>query len=196
MAETATIAPASALEGSLSPRTLGRLGEAGAGVRLSERPVGALWQVAAWPGHLDGAVRTAAKAAGASAAPGPGEAVAGSAALLLRTEPLKWLILSDGQLEAPAVPAGEGTALDLSHARTRIRVEGPETAALMARLVPLDLRETAFPDGRVAATGLHHVGVTLMRREGGIELLVPRTFALSLWEHLLEVAAQFGVEVA
>ena len=47
----------------------------------------------------------------------------------------------------------------------------------------------------VASTAFHHVGVTLWRSVEGYELFLPRGFAVSLWQGLLESAEQFGVEV-
>lgn len=195
MADGGQIAPVSALAGHLAPRRAGPIGEAGPALHLSERPIGALWQVAAWPGHLGEAGTAVARAAGAAEAPGPGMAVLGAQTVLMRTEPLKWLLLADGPLARPEVAAADGTVLDLGHARTAIRIEGPATADLMARLVPLDLRARSFPEGRVASTGLHHMGVTLYRRSGGIEMLVLRSFALSVWETVLEGATPFGLEI-
>ena len=48
----------------------------------------------------------------------------------------------------------------------------------------------------VASSSTHHVGVTLWRSADGYELFMPRGFALSLWEGLVESAQQFGVEIA
>ncbi|MBT3770493.1 MAG: sarcosine oxidase subunit gamma, partial [Acidiferrobacteraceae bacterium] len=41
-----------------------------------------------------------------------------------------------------------------------------------------------------------HVGVTLWRSPTGLDLFVPRGFALSLWEMLLETAEQFGLDIS
>lgn len=176
------------------PGRHGPIGPDGPGITLSEERIGALWQVAAWPDRLSSAADAAAHAAGAAAPPGPGRSTEGTAARLLRTEPLKVWLLSAGPLPRPALDPADGAATDLSHARVLIRVAGRDRAALMARLVPLDLRPAAFPDGAVAATGLHQVGVCLCCRTEGFDLLVPRSFARSLWEHLLSSAVQFGVE--
>ena len=77
-----------------------------------------------------------------------------------------------------------------------IHVSGPSVLDLMARAVPLDLRPAAFPDGRVANTGLHHVGVTILARDGGFDIFVLRSFGLAIWDSLSEIAAQFGAEIA
>ncbi|HAF74482.1 MAG TPA: sarcosine oxidase subunit gamma, partial [Gammaproteobacteria bacterium] len=48
---------------------------------------------------------------------------------------------------------------------------------------------------QVASAGIHHVGVTLRRSDAGYELFIPRGFAVSLWELLVETAEQFGLEI-
>jgi sarcosine oxidase subunit gamma len=184
--------PVSALEGCLAPRSHG---PGTPGIAFGERRIGALWQVAAWPDRLAEAGNAAAGAAGVATPPGPGQSAAGASAAILRVEPLKWWVLADAALPRPEIAPGDGTVLDLGHARTAIRIEGAALPELMARLVPLDLRPGRFPDGSVASTGLHHVGVTLLARAGGVDLFVPRSFARSLFEHVAEIAAQFGVEI-
>lgn len=172
----------------------GRFGAEGpVGVTLSELPGLILQQAAAWPDSLAAVGAKAAAAAGVAAAPGPGAAAVGSKGALLRVEPLKWWLVGAA---APALAPEEGATLDLSHARTRVRVSGPEAALLLNRHLPLDLREASCPVGSVASSAFHHTGVTLWRAEEGYELFLPRGFALSLWEMLLESAAQFGVEVS
>jgi len=189
------VEPRSALDGHLAPGRHGSGPAAGPGIRLAERRIAALWQVAAWPDRLDAAGAAVARAAGAESAPGPLRAVDGTAARAMRIEPLKWWLVAEAPLARPEIEPAEGTVLDLGHARTVLRLEGPALGDLMARLVSLDLRDAAFPEGAVAATGMHHVGVTLTRRAGGIDLYLPRSFALSLVDYLLETAAQFGIEI-
>ncbi len=186
---------ASALEGHNAPRQFGLIGAPGPGIRLSERPLASLWLIAAWPERLAETGAAAAKAAGVEAAPGPGGSATGKGGTLLRIEPLKWLLASENEVSRPALEAADGTVLELSHARTVIHVSGPNALDLMARMVPLDLRPAAFPEGSVANTGLHHVGVTIVARDGGFDLFVLRSFGLAVWKTLRESAAQFGAEI-
>ncbi len=180
----------SALTAHYSP---GRYGEAGeAGVIFREVPALVLHQAAAWPETVDSIAAQLAEAAGAGAAPGPCLAVVGDRATLLRVEPLKWWIYG---VAAPVLAPEQGATLDLSHSRTQVRVGGPRAADLLNRHLPIDLRDGSFPTGAVASTAFHHVGVTVWRSQQGFELFMPRGFALSLWQLLLESAAQFGVEV-
>lgn len=171
----------------------GRFGEPGEpGVTLAEVPVPVLQQMAAWPDTIGAVGARAAQAAAVDAPPGPGAAVAGERGALLRIEPLKWWLYG---VEAPEIDPGEGATLDLSHARTQVRATGARARDCLNRLIPLDLRGKSFPVDRVAATAMHHVGVTLWHSRDGYELFLPRGFAASLWEVLFETATQFGVEV-
>ena len=53
-----------------------------------------------------------------------------------------------------------------------------------------------FPDLSSASTAIHHVSVKLFRlSEKEFRLFIPRGFALSIWEILLETASQFGYEI-
>ena len=162
------------------------------GVVLQEALDLTLFQIAAWPDTLSEVGNKAAEAAGAGIAPGLGKSITGSKGTLLRVEPLKfWLV---GAVPSHLSP-DEGSTLDLSHSRTRLRVSGSQAVALLNRQLPIDLREESFPVGSVASSAFHHVGVTLWRSEAGYELFLPRGYALSLWELLREGAAQFGFEV-
>lgn len=179
----------SALKGHYEP---GRFGEPGeAGVVVGEVGGLELWQFAAWPDSMTAVAAKLAAAAHAGTAPGPCRAAAGEQAVLLRTEPLKWWWLGPG---APALEPEEGAALDLCHSRTRLRLSGPQARPCLNRLIPLDLREAAFPVDSVATTAMHHVGVTLWRSGQGFELFLPRGFAAALWEVLFDTAVQFGLE--
>lgn len=183
----------SALAGFYRTGKFGILGEdQSAGVILENVHDLVLHQVAAWPDTVDAVGKQVAKAAGSKIAPGPCKAEVGSNASLLRIEPLKWWMFG---AEAPGVDAEQGATLDISHSRTHLRITGSEAVPFLNRHLSLDLREDSFPVGSVASSVIHHVGVTLWRSEQGYELFIPRGFALSLWEGMVETATQFGLEV-
>lgn len=185
----------SALKGHLSP---GRFGLDGTtGVTLSEVHPFFLTQISAWPDSLQAVGEQAARLAGCSAPPGPAQAIDTATGTLLRVEPLKWwLIGQDAPTDPLSLAAETGAVLDLSSSRSWIRLSGANAADLLNRFLPLNLSETAFPSGSSASTAFHHIGVTLWRDERGFNLLLPRSFAATLWEMLTESAAQFGLEVA
>jgi len=186
---------ASSLKGHDTPRRFGLTGPDGPGIRLSERRLASVWLIAGWPDRLARAGAAAAAVAGVEAAPGPGASATGAGGTLLRTEPLKWLLISEAETARPQLKETDGTVVELGHARTVIHVGGPKAGALMARMVPLDLRPAAFPEGSVASTGLHEVGVTILARDGGFDILVLRSYGLSVWRTLIDSAAQFGAEI-
>ncbi|MEL6768850.1 MAG: hypothetical protein AAFP17_16840 [Pseudomonadota bacterium] len=190
-------APESALAGRLAARRVLPGGLEAPGISLSELPIGALWQVTAWAPRLAAAAEAVAVASGAGA-PGPGEAARGGGVTALRVEPLRWLLLVEPGADAgaPALDPGDGTLLDLGHARTRLSVAGTARLDLMARLAPVDWRAPAFGPGRVASTVLGRVGVTVLGREEHLELLLPRSYAASLFDLVAETAVGFGLEIA
>ena len=174
--------------------TIGRFGAEGeVGVTLCEVMNLTLSQVAVWPDTLAATGTIAAKAVGAPSVPGPGRATVGTAGTVLRIEPLKFWLVGANE---PQLAAEQGVTLDLSHSRTHIQVFGPKAATLLNRFLPLDLRDVSFPVWAVASTTFDHVGVTVWRSGAGFELFLPRGFSLSLWEVLLQGAAQFGCEIA
>ena len=178
----------SALDGHIAR---GALGAGGRAVVLRESPPTTLHQIGAWHNTLAEVGQRAAVAANLARAPRPGESNRAGEVALLRVEPLTWWLINAAAPQLQ-LPPELGATLDLSHARTRLRISGAQAAALLNRHLPLDLREHAFPPGAVAATAFHHVGVTLWRTEDHYELFIPRGFALSLWQLLCESAAQFG----
>ncbi|TVQ54562.1 MAG: hypothetical protein EA355_11535 [Rhodobacteraceae bacterium] len=171
----------------------GLVGEAGPGVRLSTRTDLALWQVAAWPDTAAAVAAALGEAVGAPPPP-PGEVSRGPRGALVRVSPLKWWVI-DGP--RPDVDAGLGVALDLSHEQTPVRVEGRDAAALLSRIVAVDLRDAAFPPEAFAATGGHHMMLKLWRRGAErYEVFVMRSYARELWSALAASARQFGLESA
>ncbi len=166
--------------------------EGNAGVCLEDVQGLVLYQVAAWPDSVESVGEMVAKAADCKMAPGPCGAAVGKKAAVLRIEPLKWWLYGE---KASELEAEQGAVLDISHSRTQIRIGGAEACSFLNRHVSLDLREQSFPVGSVASTVIHHVGVTLWRSDKGYEMFIPRGFALSLWEGMVESARQFGLEL-
>jgi heterotetrameric sarcosine oxidase gamma subunit len=181
----------SALAGHNQPGHQGDLGSTG--VILRESPDLVLHQVAAWPDSMDAVGKSLAQLIGAKTVAGPCNSVSGDDGAMLRIEPMKWWLVG---IVAPVFDAEQAVTLDLSHSRTRVCVSGDNAAEFLNRHLPLDLREDSFPVGSVASSATHHVGVTLWRSADGYELFIPRGFALSLWQGLVESAQQFGVDIA
>ncbi len=162
------------------------------GVTLTEVPGLTLWQLAVWPDSLQRVASAVADQIGVSGAPGFGRSNTQAAVSMLRIEPLKFWVIGAALTEPDP---NDGAVLDLSHSRTHIRISGPHATTLLNSYLPLDLREQSFAVGAVASTAFHHVGVALWRTDKGYELLLPRGFALSLWELLVESATQYDLSI-
>lgn len=158
-----------------------------------------LHQLAVWPGMSEADAAAIRESFGVDVLPAPcrssESAIRGQTASLLRIEPLKfWLVGGD----MPELRPELGASLDLSHSRTQIDISGDDSATLLNRLLPLDLRDANMSAGAVASSAIHHVGITLWCRRSNLRsysLFIPRGFAVSVWEVLMETAVQFGVEV-
>jgi len=93
--------------------------------------------------------------------------------------------------------AGVATVVDLSHARTALRIQGPAAARTLAKHCGLDLDTRKFPEGSATNTRFGLLGATLARLApvNGMpvfELLVFRGYAEFVFEALVESAREFG----
>ncbi len=118
--------------------------------------------------------------------PGPGETARAGAARILWAGPDRALLigadLPEGVTEHAAVTdQGDGIAA--------LTIAGPRVEAVLARLVPIDLRPTAFPQGRTARTLVGHMTASVTRTgEEAFEIMVMRSMAGSLLADLREAA--------
>ena len=152
-----------------------------AGLVLSLAPPGPLWSVALYPGADPG---PALKPLGLHF-PAPGESVAAEGVSLIWTGRDQAFLIGavppEGLSRAAAVTGQSG-------AWAGFRLEGAGVAQALARLVPLDLRDRAFPPGRVARAALNHINMILHRSgEAAFTLLVYRSMAASAWHELASV---------
>jgi heterotetrameric sarcosine oxidase gamma subunit len=110
-----------------------------------------------------------------------------------------WVVSADAALAeqlAAAVDPAVGTATSLSHGRVRIAIRGTAARAMLAKLLSVDLEPQAFAVGQARQTGLHHNGVLCERcADDRYDLYVPRTYAASIWESLVDAALVFGYEI-
>lgn len=113
--------------------------------------------------------------------------------------PGQWFLVGDAPLSRDAFLAlvaalrPLGAAIDQSHGRVRIRVEGAAVERMLAKGTAVDLDARAFPVGRSATTLIGHVSVHLTRvGTNAFEIMVLRGFAESLWQDLTVMSAEFG----
>ena len=162
------------------------------GLTFSENQNLTIQQIAAWPNELDGMENFISKELKIDKKIhfNKGEILFDKS--VWRMEPLKWWLLG----KTINIPEPLGTSLELSHAFTSIKISGEKVRLLLNRHLPLDLRDNIFPINSSASSAIHHVSVKLFRiNKDDYNLLIPRGFALSIWEILLESASQFGFEI-
>ena len=134
--------------------------------------------------------------------PGPtGQIQATHLGLLMRTGPEEWLLIGDGASDAcsvlrAAIGADVGGVTDLSHARCRIKVQGPRCLDTLSKLFALDCRPAAFPIGELRLSGHHHLPCSLHRLgETECDLYVFTTYAHDQLASLLDAALEYGVKL-
>ena len=149
-------------------------------------------QIAAWPSTIENIDLKLANILNSKNAPGFNQAQSINNKHILRIEPLKWWVIGGDDIE---ITSEEGAIVDLSHAFTSIEIKGASVKKFFNRHIPLDLRDDFFPINYVASTAIHHVSIKIWRTDQGYKLFIPRGFALSIWEILLETASQFGYEI-
>jgi sarcosine oxidase subunit gamma len=90
---------------------------------------------------------------------------------------------------------GSASVLDQNDGQVAIGIAGGSVRAALAKGIAVDLHPESFKPGDVAATLLGHIPVHLTRTgTDDFEILVPRSYAASLWDSLGEMAAEFGCE--
>jgi sarcosine oxidase subunit gamma len=185
----------SALAALYHPGDVGALPPDGPGVTMAVRHGLAMVQVAAL-----GDEAAVQSALGAEA---PLRGAASGGATLLWIGPGRWLAVADGSADGVlaarlAEQLGEAAAVtELGHARTVLRLSGARVPDLLSKECGVDLDPQIFPPGSCAPTLLGHVGVLLHAVDDApsFDLYLPRSYALSVWEWLLEAAAEYGLRV-
>lgn len=183
-------------------RDSGRDGPAGERLlRLGEVRGRQLVQVAAFPATLGRLQRVLEAYVEGVLPPRIGEVKVAGTRRILKTAPEQyWIMAADGEdllgkLQA-AVPPDIGAVTALSHSRSCIVVEGSKARELLAKGVALDLHPDQFRRGQFALSALHHTTVLVHRSDTDrYEVYAMRTFAVSVWEWIIDAALPYGYEV-
>lgn len=148
---------------------------------LAEAPAVAMTSVAPFPGSIE-AVNAKLASLGVSF-PAPNRQSSGTAARLL------WTGRDQAFLIGAAAPdlTGYAATTDQSDGWATFTLAGPLANDTLARLIPLDLRDAAFPVGQTARSGLNHMSV-ILTRTGPVawEIMVFRSMARTAWHELAE----------
>lgn len=150
------------------------------GVRLSEVALGPVTSIAPFRGR-EAAV---ARALGGAVMPPPGRTERMGEARLIWAGPGRALLIGR---EAPEGLSGIAAVVDQGDGIAAVVLEGPGARDVLARLVPLDLGERAFPEGTMARTMLNHMAVTLSRLgPEAWEVMAMRSMAATVVRELRE----------
>ncbi|WP_426239658.1 sarcosine oxidase subunit gamma family protein [Pararhizobium sp. DWP1-1-3] len=115
--------------------------------------------------------------------------------------PGQWFVIGDAPLSAAEIFAktplldGKASISDQGHGRVRIGISGMSVEAVLAKGTAVDLALPNFPVGHSAMTLIGHISA-LISRTGpeSFELLVLRGFAESLWDELIQMSLEFGID--
>ncbi len=195
--------PQSPLHGTPPVRTKSSSGET-RGVVVRERPWGLALQVIARRGKVEAAAQALHAAIGVEAPTAPRHVPVADAAILW-SGPGQWLVLADasraGTVSSRIETAATGVAalIDQSDGRIQLGMSGPRTRDALAKLVGIDVDPRVFPVGAAAMTVIAHIPVHIWRApdsEGHpvFEIVGPRSFAGSLWHHIVVAASEYGLE--
>jgi len=100
-----------------------------------------------------------------------------------------WLVL-DADAAVLAARAGANAAItDQSDGFAHFAIAGPQAREILAKIVPIDLHESAFAEDAVALTIAAHIGIRIWREDETFRLCCFRSFGSAL-HHALAEAAQ------
>lgn len=145
-----------------------------AGCTLEVLALGRISAIQPWPGRA-GAVDAILKARGLGfPAPGTTQEVAGTR--------IVWAGRETAFLIGPPPPdLADAAVIDLTDGWVGVGLSGSRAGAVLARLVPIDLRVAAFGEGAAARTLVGHVPALILRRGGAFEVLVTRSHLSTVW---------------
>lgn len=117
-----------------------------------------------------------------------GIAVENNGRTVMRTGPSQFWIIAPQADDLSAT----GAVTSLTSSRARILIDGAPARDVLAKGIPLDFHPSVFTPGAFAMTGLHHTPVLVhCIGETAFHLYAMRTFAMSLWEWLVDAALEY-----
>ena len=160
-----------------------------AGCTLDVLELGPLAAIQPWPGR-SGAVDAALRARGLGL-PAPGRSLEVADTRIL------WAGRETAFLIGTAPPSlSEAAVTDLTDGWAGLVLSGAGAEAALARLVPIDLRPAAFAEGATARTLLGHVPALILRRGGGFEIMVMRSFLTTAWHEVATAMRSLAARAA
>lgn len=115
--------------------------------------------------------------------------------------PGEWLVVSTASgaavVENLLGEISGASAVDQSDSRVLLQISGPNVRKILAKCVAVDLHSDAFPIGASANMLCCHVAANLARTGADtFEITVPRSFAGSVFEEMMEMGREFALTAA
>ena len=188
------MAEQSALKGHFSEGEFGLVGSNGPQVTLSEVMGMKLFQFSVFARQMKEFLKFSQTRFGIETLPGNLNSERGKSCLFMRAEATKFWVASRQELVTSLpVKTTEYYPTDMTGSRTIVRVAGSSAAATLNRMCAVDL---SAGEGAFLATGMHHVPVHIQCRSAEMfDLLIPRSFGLSIMHSLFDISQQFGVRL-
>lgn len=130
------------------------------------------------------ALGAALKSAHAMALPGAGKSSGKANLRCLWAGRGAFFLIGDKAADASLLPYA--ALVDQSDGWVVMTLEGEGAADVMARLCPLDLRESQFKRGQTARSEVAHMMAVITRTTKGFEIMVMRSFARTAVHHIDE----------
>ena len=167
-----------------------------AAVELREVPAPAMCDLRL--ATADAGVLSAAETAFACKLPlTPNKSVAAGARVALWLGPDQWLILlpaGDAGALARDLAGHAASVVDVSDLRAVFELAGPRARDVLRKGCAIDLHPRVFGPGDCALTALARVRVALCQvdERPGYRILIERSYAVYLWDWLIDAMAEFG----
>lgn len=134
--------------------------------------------------------------------PATGRRTAGPEVAILWAGPEQWLAMAAAS--APLQPlrtdlVGLAGTTEQGDGLVIVRLSGPKVRRTLMKLVGIDVHPAAFAVDAVALAPIAHVPVQMWRlpddgAEAVFEIALPQSYAASLWETLVDAAAELGLD--
>lgn len=179
----------------------GQYGSGEPTVRVMERRGLEIVQVAAFSGTIVHVAGVIAGTLGIGPATVTCQGTSQGDNAVLWVGPDRWWLVRPGDgelLDNLATQLGDEAALTpQGHGRVALRLWGHGVRDLLASGTTVDVHPSQFSAGWCRPTQLAHMGVVLhcVDDTPTVDVYVPRSYAVSFWEWLLEIGAGLGLEV-
>jgi sarcosine oxidase subunit gamma len=163
---------------------------------LSFRPwrPAAILQLAAWGEDSAAALATWERSVFGAAVAEAGATLAAGGLRLWPTAPWRRLLIAEADA-LPDLPA-EVAAVPCTGGFVGLRLDGPRSRDLLAKLVAIDLHPDMLAEGDFATARLEHVRVHLQRAGAdAFDLLLPVSYAEFTLGALADAALEFGARI-